>query len=54
MILDNIAGQMGDEEFWSMKPVLLATDAAAVLARRLYKSRMAKEQEKALAPPTVP
>lgn len=36
---------MGDAEFWSCKPVLLATDAAAVRARRVLDGLIAAEQE---------
>ena len=35
--------RMGDREFWSMKPLLLETDNAAVRARRLLKRRIDAE-----------
>jgi phenylpropionate dioxygenase-like ring-hydroxylating dioxygenase large terminal subunit len=36
--------RMGDADFWSLKPVLLASDAAAVQARRALEQLIAKEQ----------
>jgi vanillate O-demethylase monooxygenase subunit len=36
---------MGDAEFWSLKPVLLAGDAAAVRARRLLDNMVKAEQQ---------
>ena len=35
---------MGDKDFWDMKPILLAGDAAAVRARRVLKSLIDAEQ----------
>ncbi len=36
---------MGDNEFWSMSPVLLPGDAGAIRARRVLDSLIAKEQQ---------
>lgn len=41
------ARNMKGQEFWSLKPVLLAGDAAAVHARRILAKRMAAESEQA-------
>jgi vanillate O-demethylase monooxygenase subunit len=38
---------MGDADFWSLKPVLLAGDAGAVRARRLLDKMIAAEQASA-------
>jgi vanillate O-demethylase monooxygenase subunit len=38
---------MGDAEFWSLKPVLLAGDAAAVRARRKLAALMEAEGARA-------
>jgi vanillate O-demethylase monooxygenase subunit len=35
---------MGDADFWSLKPVLLAGDAGAIRARRVLDKRIAAEQ----------
>lgn len=35
---------IGDRDFWSMNPVLLATDAGAVRARRVLDKLIAEEQ----------
>jgi vanillate O-demethylase monooxygenase subunit len=35
---------MGDAEFWSLKPVLLAGDAGAIRARRVLDKLIATEQ----------
>ena len=47
------ARAMGDAEFWSLKPVLLAGDAAAVRARRLL-ARMIEAETASLAQPVRP
>lgn len=39
--------QMGDAEFWALKPILLATDAAAVRARRVLDQLIADESQTA-------
>jgi vanillate O-demethylase monooxygenase subunit len=36
---------MGDDDFWSLKPVLLPGDAAAIRARRVLDSLIAQEKE---------
>lgn len=36
---------IGDKDFWSLKPVLLPTDAAAVRARRLHDDLLKRERE---------
>jgi phenylpropionate dioxygenase-like ring-hydroxylating dioxygenase large terminal subunit len=43
------ARNMKDREFWSLKPVLLAGDAAAVLARRIMARRIAAESAAAVS-----
>jgi vanillate O-demethylase monooxygenase subunit len=35
---------IGDRDFWSMNPVLLATDAGAIKARRVLDKLIAEEQ----------
>jgi vanillate O-demethylase monooxygenase subunit len=41
------ARNMKGADFWSLKPVLLAGDAAAVHARRILAKRIAAESEQA-------
>jgi vanillate O-demethylase monooxygenase subunit len=41
---------IGDQDFWSLKPVLLAGDAAAVRARRVLDAMIKKEQDSATNP----
>jgi len=41
---------MGDNDFWALKPVLLAGDAGAIRARRVLDGLIAQEQEAAMAP----
>jgi vanillate O-demethylase monooxygenase subunit len=36
---------MGDDDFWSLKPVLLPGDAAAIRARRVLDGLIAQEKE---------
>jgi len=43
-IIEAVARAMGDAEFWSLKPVLLRGDEAAVRARRILAQRIAAEQ----------
>jgi vanillate O-demethylase monooxygenase subunit len=39
---------MGDDDFWSLKPVLLPGDAAAIRARRVLDGLIAQEKEAGL------
>ncbi|SFA92470.1 vanillate O-demethylase monooxygenase subunit [Pseudomonas sp. NFIX10] len=41
---------IGDADFWSLKPVLLSGDAAAVRARRVLDGLLLKEQERSHTP----
>lgn len=43
-MLQGIQEQMGDAEFWSLKPALLAVDAGAVMARRHLAGLIALER----------
>jgi vanillate O-demethylase monooxygenase subunit len=38
---------IGDRDFWSMNPVLLATDAGAIRARRVLDKMIADERSAA-------
>jgi len=42
-MIEAVARNMGDADLWSLKPVLLAGDAAAVRARRVLKMRIEQE-----------
>lgn len=42
-MIEAVQQRMGDAEFWSLKPVLLKTDAAAVMVRRILARRLAEE-----------
>jgi len=53
-MLEAQQGAMGDAEFWSLKPVLLSGDAAAVRARRVLDGLIKAEQEAATAPGQTP
>jgi vanillate O-demethylase monooxygenase subunit len=46
-VIEAVARRMGDADFWSLKPVLLSGDAAAVRARRLLKQMIETEQASA-------
>jgi phenylpropionate dioxygenase-like ring-hydroxylating dioxygenase large terminal subunit len=48
-MLEAIQGRMKDRDFWSMKPVLLSVDAAAVLSRRILQQKISEEQKDASA-----
>lgn len=45
-IIEAVARRMGGADLWSLKPVLLAGDAAAVRARRILQGLIEKEQQK--------
>lgn len=46
-MLEAQQSRMGDADFWSLRPVLMATDAAAVRARRLLDARIQRDRESA-------
>ncbi len=46
-VLKAIQEEMGDRDFWALKPALLATDKACVLARRRYDQLLRVEREAA-------
>jgi len=50
-MLEGQQANMGDAEFWSLKPILLAGDAGGVLARRHLAKLMAAEAGAAPTPP---
>ena len=43
-VIEAVQQRMGGADLWSLKPVLLAGDAAAVRARRLLQAGIAAEQ----------
>jgi vanillate O-demethylase monooxygenase subunit len=47
-MIEAVQRRMGDADFWSLKPVLLKTDVAAVTVRRIIQRRL-KEEAEALA-----
>jgi nitrite reductase/ring-hydroxylating ferredoxin subunit len=44
-MLEAIQRRMRDREFWSMKPVILTVDGAAVLSRRILQQMIATEEQ---------
>jgi vanillate O-demethylase monooxygenase subunit len=42
-MIEAVARRMGGAELWSLKPVLLSGDAAAVRARRMLQALISKE-----------
>jgi phenylpropionate dioxygenase-like ring-hydroxylating dioxygenase large terminal subunit len=48
-MLEAIQRQMGEADFWALKPVILPRDGGAVLARRLVERQLAREAKTAMA-----
>ncbi|MBU9597079.1 aromatic ring-hydroxylating dioxygenase subunit alpha [Burkholderia multivorans] len=44
-MIEAVQRRMGSADFWSLKPVLLKTDAAAVIVRRVVQRRLKEEAE---------
>jgi vanillate O-demethylase monooxygenase subunit len=51
-MLEAIQRRMKDRDFWSMKPLILPVDGAAVLSRRILQHMIATEEQ--ARPGTVP
>jgi hypothetical protein len=49
-IIEAVARAMGGADFWSLKPVLLRGDEAAVRARRILEKRIGAERSAAAQP----
>ena len=46
-MIEAVQGNMGGEDFWKLRPVILACDAGAIRARRVLRKMISDEQEAA-------
>ena len=52
-MLEAIQRRMKDRDFWSMKPLILTVDGAAVLSRRILQQMIATEEKSRPTPAPI-